>query len=109
MENDHHASNAPQFRVLSDAQIEKLYQAALACLQRTGVDVFNEEARDLLGSAGANVVGMRVRIKADIIHDCLSMAPRSFTIWGRDDTQRIRLEPNRVFFGPGPTCTFYGP
>lgn len=107
MENDHHASNAPQFRVLSDAQIEKLYQAALACLQRTGVDVFNEEARDLLGSAGANVVGMRVRIKADIIHDCLSMAPRSFTIWGRDDTQRIRLEPNRVFFGPGPTCTYF--
>ena len=31
------AQQTPQFRVLSDGQIVRLYQATLECLQRTGM------------------------------------------------------------------------
>ena len=54
MDTNYSAHQTPQFRVLSDAQIEKVYQATLECLQRTGVNVLNEEARDLLVAAGAH-------------------------------------------------------
>ena len=100
----------PQFRVLSDQQIEKVFQATLECLQRTGVNVLNDEARDLLVAAGArldNQDARRVRIPPHIIQDALAAAPRSFTIWGRDRKHRLQIVPDRVYFGPGPTCTYF--
>jgi trimethylamine:corrinoid methyltransferase-like protein len=46
MDTNYHAHQTPQFRVLSDRQIEKVYQATLECLNRTGVEVRNAEARE---------------------------------------------------------------
>ena len=105
MDANYHSHQTPQFRVLSDQQIEKVYQATLECLNRTGVNVRNAEARELLASAGARVQGARVRIPPHIIQDAIASNPRSFTIWGRDGKHRMYIVPDRVYFGPGPTCT----
>jgi trimethylamine--corrinoid protein Co-methyltransferase len=107
MDTNYHAHQTPQFRILSDGQIEKIYQATLECLNRTGVDVHNAEARDLLARAGAQVDGVRVRIPPHIIQDAVAANPRSFTLWGRDGRHRIQVVPDRVYFGPGPTCTYF--
>ena len=107
MEANYAAHQTPQFRVLSDRQIERVYRATLECLQRTGVNVLNEEARDLLAAAGADVEGVRVRIPPHIIQDAVAATPRSFTLWGRDGRPRIQVVPDRVYFGPGPTCTYF--
>lgn len=107
MDSNYHAHQTPQFRVLSDAQIEVVYRATLECLQRTGVAIRSAEARDLLAAAGAAVDGERVRIPPHIIQDALASTPRTFTIWGRDGQHRMQVVPDRVYFGPGPTCTYY--
>ena len=107
MDINYHAHQTPQFRVLSDRQIEKVYQATLECLNRTGVEVRNAEARELLAAAGARVDGTRVRIPPHIIQDAVAATPRSFTLWGRDGEHRIQVVPDRVYFGPGPTCTYF--
>jgi trimethylamine--corrinoid protein Co-methyltransferase len=104
---DTHAQQGPQFRVLSDAQIEKVYGATLECLQRTGVHVLNAEARDLLGRAGARVDGVRVRIPPAIVQEAVAAAPRSFSLWGRDGQRRLEVGPGTNAFGPGPTCTYF--
>ena len=62
MDINYHAHQTPQFRVLSDQQIEKVYQATLECLNRTGVEVRNAEALELLVAAGARVDGTRVTL-----------------------------------------------
>ncbi len=95
------------FRVLSEAQIERVYRATLECLDRTGVNVLNAEGRALLAAAGARVDGVRVRIPPPIIQDAIAATPRTFTIWGRDSRHRMRIEPGRVYFGPGPSCTYF--
>lgn len=103
------------FRVLADNQIEKLYLAALQCLDRTGVNVLNAEARDLLAGAGARVEGVRVRIPPFVIQDAIRATPGSFTLWGRpsgedraqDPGKCLHVAPDRVYFGPGPTCTYF--
>jgi trimethylamine--corrinoid protein Co-methyltransferase len=107
MDINYHAHQTPQLRVLSDRQIEKVYQATLECLNRTGVDVNNAEARDLLAGAGAHVDGVRVYIPPHIIQDAVAANPRSFTLWGRDSQHRLQIVPDRVYFGPGPTCTYF--
>jgi len=108
-------SQAPEFRVLSDAQCKRIYQATLECLQRTGVKVLNAEARALLARAGARVEGERVWIPPSIIQDAVASNPRSFTLWGRpsgpnraqDGRYKLHVAPGQVYFGPGPTCTYF--
>ena len=107
METNYHAQQTPQFRVLSEEQIKRVYQATLECLNRTGVNIHNVEARQLLAQAGARVDGIRVRIPPHIIQDAVASNPRSFTIWGRDGQHRMNIVPDHVYFGPGPTCTYF--
>ena len=107
MDTNYHAHQTPRFRVLSDRQIEKLYQATLECLNRTGVEVRNAEARELLAAAGARVDGTRVRIPPHVIQDGVAASPRSFTLWGRNGQHEMHIVPDRVYFGPGPTCTYF--
>lgn len=104
---NYHDRQTPQFRVLSDRQIEEVFQATLECLNRTGVNVLNAEAREVLAEAGARVDGVRVCIPPHIIQDAIAANPRDFTIWGRDGRHRMQVIPGRVHFGPGPTCTYF--
>ncbi len=107
MDANYSALQTPQFRVLSDRQIARVVQATLECLNRTGVDVHNAEARELLARAGARVAGVRARIPPHIIQDAIAATPRSFTLWGRAGAHRMQIVPDRVHFGPGPTCTYF--
>jgi trimethylamine--corrinoid protein Co-methyltransferase len=95
------------FRVLSDADREKIYQATLACLERTGVNVLNLEARDLFAGAGAQVDGTRVRIPLQLIKQTLGSCPPGFTLWGRDGQTRMEVFPGQVHFGPGLTSSYF--
>lgn len=103
--NSSHQS--PQFRVLSENQCNEIFLAALECLKRIGVRIQNEEAKSLLAIAGADVDGDQVRIPAHIIQDAIACTPRTFTIWGRDYQHEMRIAPDRVHFGPGPSCTYF--
>ena len=108
MDTNYYAYPMPQFRILSDRQIAKLYQATLECLNRTGVNVLNAKARDLLAGAGAHLEGVRAYIPPYIIQDAVAASPHSFTLWGRDGKHQIQVgSPEHVYFGPGPSCTYF--
>ena len=113
----------PHLRVLSYAQIERIYDATLTCLERTGVNVLNAEGRRLLIQAGAEADGVCVRIPRGLIAEAVELAPRSFKLWdrpaapmpGRDGpgalevcaTDLDRSEPDCVHFGPGLTTSYF--
>jgi trimethylamine--corrinoid protein Co-methyltransferase len=95
------------FRVLSDEKIERIYQATLECLERTGVNVLNAEARDLFAQAGARVEGDRVRIPPSVVREALDSCPNGFNLWGRDGETRMDVFPGQVHFGPGLTTSYF--
>jgi len=107
MDTNHHAHLTPQFRVLSDYQIELIIQGTLECLNRTGVKINNFQARQLLEKAGARVEADRVHIPHNLVQEAIASNPRSFTLWGRDSKHQLLIAPNIVYFGPGPTCTYF--
>lgn len=96
-----------EFQVLSDWKIERIYEATLECLDRTGVHVLNDEARGLLARAGARVDGIRVRIPPPLVREAVAASPPSFTLWGRDGRTSLHVAPGSAYFGPGPTCTYF--
>jgi trimethylamine--corrinoid protein Co-methyltransferase len=91
----------PSITVLSDEQVHELHFATLEILDRTGVDVRNKRALELLRKAGARVDGERVRIPAQLVEDAIRSAPERVVVCRRTGERAMPLEANRVFFGTG--------
>ena len=100
--NEGHADIA--LRMLTLPQIEKIHQATLDILERTGVQVRNAEALALLQQAEASIEGERVRMKAQLVERALRMAPRSIPIYNRSGEPAMCLEGWNSYFGTGSDC-----
>ena len=106
MRTNYVINSGVRFQLLSEDQLQELFDGVLHVLEYTGLDVYHDEARDILKEAGAWVDGLRVRLPSYMVKDALAKAPRSFTIWARDGDPKhnIHIGPGRAHFGPGPTC-----
>ncbi len=99
--------NGIQYRRLRPEQCEKLHDASLEVLSRTGVRLHLPEAVDLLRSAGASVSdGNLVRIPAALVERALSTAPKQVTLHDRHGQPALFLEDRRCYYGPGSDCLF---
>ncbi len=96
----------PQFRVLSDDQIEQIYFAALDVLEETGVDIFQEDALALFRQSEAVVRGNNVRIPTSLVERALLVYPRKITLMGRDGQRSLKLQKNSAAFGTGSDLPF---
>jgi trimethylamine---corrinoid protein Co-methyltransferase len=101
-------THAPQLQILNDSQCQSLLQATMICLERVGVQVNNPIAVDLLLAAGAKPAGNSVfQIPARIIEDALAVTPSGFSLWGRDYQHKLEVRQGQVYYGPGPTCSYF--
>jgi trimethylamine--corrinoid protein Co-methyltransferase len=99
----------PRFSVLSEDQIEAIYEAALEILRRTGALVHHPEARELFREAGARVVHGRVFVPEGLVRAALASAPERVVLAGRErgaGARVLRLEKNRIHYGTGSDCPF---
>ena len=84
MRTNYRINSGVRFQMLSQDQLEEMFNGVLHVLETIGLDVHHEEAREILKDAGAWVEGKRVRIPQHVVKRCLATAPRSFTIYARD-------------------------
>ncbi len=89
--------------MLSGREVEKILEEAYRVLEKVGVLVENDEARQLLGDAGAKVDTKKNKVyfKASLIDSCLKSVPASITVFDRDEKPALLLEKNNVHFDPG--------
>ncbi len=87
--------------LLSEGQIEEIHSATLQVLQSVGVEVYEEEALQLMKDAGADVEGTRVRIPVWLIQQALASAPKSVTLYNRAGKPACVLEKGRIYYGSG--------
>lgn len=95
------ANVTPQFRVLSDDQIEEIHLATLEVLRRTGVVVNEPEGVGLLKKAGCWVDGERVFIPPHLVERALQASPPRVVLCDRNGDAAILLERNKVYYGTG--------
>lgn len=88
-------------KVVSEDQVKKIHLATLEVLERTGVDVFAEEALALLGNAGAHINGNRVKIPGWLVEESVRLAPSKVTLASRTGKRSLFLEGNNTYFGNG--------
>jgi len=105
MRVNYQVNATPQFRVLSDDQIEEIVHSALDVLERVGTRVYGEEGLALLRDAGCLVSdGDLVRIPSWLVKDALNTTPERIVVAGRGRSKRIILEKDKIYFGTGSDC-----
>jgi trimethylamine---corrinoid protein Co-methyltransferase len=93
----------PKLILLTDDIIERILDEAYQLLLKPGVKVNNEEARDLLAMAGAQVdlETNVVKIPQQIVRKALESAPREFYLYDYDGNPIVRYGGDAVHFDPG--------
>lgn len=93
----------PRLELLSHELIDKIVEEGLSLLESPGILVENEEAVELLGSAGAGVdrAAGRVRIGRALVEKCLALAPSELTLYDRSGMRAYRVGGDDVHFNPG--------
>jgi trimethylamine--corrinoid protein Co-methyltransferase len=89
---------------LGPEECEKIHQASLEILERIGVDVHDEKARDILIKGGATSDGLRVRIPAYMVARALETAPNFLTLYDRKGKVAIRAGKYNSYYGGGSDC-----
>ena len=85
-------------------ECEKIHQATLEILTRVGVDVHNEQARQILTDGGAEADGVRVRIPSFMVAQALRTAPQSITLYDRTGKVAMRAGGYNTYYGGGSDC-----
>lgn len=105
--SNQYALLSPIAQKLSDGQSQKLYFACLEILERTGVCLYEQEAVDLLNSAGAEVTDEnRVRIPAGMVEKAFSTVPKNVTLYDRNRKRSMQVGGSRSYFGTGSDCPY---
>ena len=87
------------FRVLTDDQIAELTKAAMEILEKVGYKVLHAGARKILQSAGATVDGEIVKLPEFMVRQCLSTAPKGWTIYDRNGHRALDVEGRKSYYG----------
>ncbi|UWQ96964.1 trimethylamine methyltransferase family protein [Rhodobacteraceae bacterium M385] len=87
-------------KVLSDAQVAQIHEAALQALETIGLADAPQSGVDLMVSVGA-VLGEdgRLRFPRQVVEDALGKAARGITLMGRDAAHDLHLSGPKVHYG----------
>jgi len=93
----------PKLILLTEDIIERILDEAYQLLLKPGIKVNNEEARDLLASAGAQIdlETNVVRIPEQIARKALESAPREFYLYDYEGKPTVKYGGDAVHFDPG--------
>ena len=93
-------SDGVRFEVFTGDELTDIHLGTMEVLERTGVYVEDEEAREVFAAAGAEVDASNgvVRIPPHVVEQAIRTAPSKVVLAGRNPSNDIVLEAGRVGF-----------
>ena len=89
---------------LGPQECERIHWGCLELLEQVGVDVHDEEARDLLIKGGAKADGIRVRVPEVMILKALAVTPKNMTLFDQTGEIAILAQGYNSYYGGGSDC-----
>jgi len=89
---------------LGRQECERIHVASLEILERVGIDVHDEKARELLVQAGARADDIRVYVPEYLVEKALTTTPRRITLYDRQGRVAMRAWGYNSYFGGGSDC-----
>lgn len=97
-----------KYQMWSEDQCAAIFNTVCRVMAKTGAEVRNEKARELLAKAGCYVEGTRVRIPEGLLRWAVDAAPDTITMYDRLGNPAYTLAPHVPNFGPtnSDTCVW---
>jgi trimethylamine--corrinoid protein Co-methyltransferase len=89
---------------LGQQECQRIHVASLEILERVGIDVHDEKARELLLQAGARADDIRVYVPEHLVEKALATTPRRITLCDRHGRVAMRAWGYNSYFGGGSDC-----
>ncbi len=89
-----------KLKVLSQAEIREICDGALAILEEVGVEIFEQQAIDILVREGAVFEGGRVRFPAKLVTDSLKKVPSQFSLHARNQKNNVVVGDGSLLIEP---------
>ncbi len=93
-------SGLPELKIWTRDQCYELHLRSLEILERTGIIVHDETAREIYKKGGARVKGKRVHLPAWMIKEAINTAPDRITLYGRGGNL-VELRDRIINYGLG--------
>lgn len=100
--------SASLYAPLKETDVDKIAESAFLVLEKSGMLVYSESARNAFKSGGADVDGETCRVKLPrcLVEDAITSNPSSVMLYSRDGKTDCVLEKNRVHYGTGGTAIY---
>jgi trimethylamine--corrinoid protein Co-methyltransferase len=98
-----HTASAHYFR-MGPQECQRIHIASLEILERVGVEVHDDKARELLVKGGAKADGIQVYIPEYMVDKALAVTPKRITLCNRLGNVAIRAWGHNSYFGGGSDC-----
>ena len=92
------------FSRLGAQEGDRIHAACLEILERVGIEVHDDTARELLVKGGGKTDGIRVRLPEHLVTWALNVAPKGMTLCDRNGKVAIRARGYNSYFGGGSDC-----
>lgn len=93
--------------LLTDRQKDKILDAAMEILEKTGCNIYYDKAIELLVANGCRAEGERVYIPKELVKKCIASTPKAIQMYDRNGNPSMNLTGRNIYFGAGPTCCFF--
>ncbi len=92
-----------QYKPLTIDGVERIHNAALAVLERTGVEILDSECRDILENSGARVDKTRDRVyfPREMVQRAVKWVNRDVVLYSKNGNHDLHLRSKRVHLGTG--------
>ncbi len=97
--NPERINSSVSMTMVSENQLDDVYQAALTVLEKTGFTMTHPEAVNLCKKAGCKIEKDRVRVPREVVEDCLASAPKGFTVYDRLGNPALDLRGRNSYYG----------
>ena len=86
--------------VFTESELDDIHLASLEVLERTGVFVEAQDARDIFKDGGCTIDAetRMVRIPPHVVEEAIASSPSKYVLCGRDPKNDFLMEPGRVAF-----------
>lgn len=93
----------PKIKVLEEADIDRIIEAAYGLLARLGVRIQNNDILKIYAEGGAEVDFDKhvAYLTSEMIDKALKTVPSGFSVFSQDKTQESRLEGDNIHFAAG--------
>jgi len=93
--------NSQVHKIFFDEEIKMIHNDTMDILEKNGMEILSEEAREIFKNNGAHIEGDQVFLPRELVEEKIKEAPQSFTLHARNPENNVIIGGENTVLSPG--------